>query len=623
MEGVIMCGVFFILSHKPINTVLAQKSLELLSHRGPDNVNYKNLMMTASRPFNVYMGHVRLAIVDQTSASNQPMHVKIGSKNYYVVFNGEIYNYKLIKNGLINRYDFKTDGDTEVILASYILDGEKSFEKFDGAWSIIIFDEEQQKVVLSRDRFGEKPLYISNQNDTEIIISSQLAPILNYSQLTDINEFELDATTVCGYHGDLQQTCFTSIQAVQSATNTVICHDRTMRNHARFSLATESYWRLGGFGTNFSNMVQDELSETVRNLVQECVLSRVPAEGNIAVSLSGGLDSNIIAQTLFERDIDFQPITHIFNDPALKSVDEKTEASLTSQILGKEQMYAEFDYSDTKNCLYVFEEKIRNYEYPISDIGFSGYAVYQKLRNENFKVVLEGQGADEIFGGYEAYHSPFTAISNGIMKNAVLYLRGLITMTDLTLKYANFQSLYTNFVSKAYKNKFRALGIDFTKNFQDYLVHREFQSLPSFRNRDTIVEFISGQILRNMTYLLYTGDRDSMLSSIESRLPFTNHKLAELSVQQPLEFFYHNGVLKRGLRKAFEPVIRKSVVYPNAKKIGYPDAFDYYMKVTDNLSKPVRNKLEKIYTNEQLDVIVNFDLTRQALARQFFINNFS
>ena len=191
-----MCGIAGYIGTKKINNLLINKSLDFLQNRGPDFKDVKNYSFYTPSLNNILFLHTRLGIIDLDKRSNQPFE----DSDYSIIFNGEIYNYLEIKNDLVSRgFKFRTTSDTEVLLKSYIAYGIGFLQKLEGMWSLAIFDKKKNKLILSRDRFGEKPLFYTIQSDG-IYFSSDIRVLKCLSEKNfDLNTSRLVKGVVCGY----------------------------------------------------------------------------------------------------------------------------------------------------------------------------------------------------------------------------------------------------------------------------------------------------------------------------------------------------------------------------------------------------------------------------------------
>lgn len=615
MEKHIVCGLFAVFSKSKIEQTKAKSCCRYLENRGPDNFGFEQI---SSNHMHTFLGHARLSIVDETSSSNQPFSLFFNSQTYTMIFNGELYNYLELKHLLADKYSYtcETSGDTEIILASYAFMGEACFNLFDGVWSVVILVG--NKIVVSRDRLGEKPLYKLETGDA-LIFSSQITPILEYVEHYELNFNEVNAVTLFGYHGDILETCFKSIYQVAAGTyETYTC------SFGRFTKrASALFWNITDYVHVHNSLQHNSEAEHLQDLIIDSVLARVPRDVPFSLTLSGGVDSTILAYILTQNHKKFETFTNVFSDKNFAYQNESVDVEKTVDELNLKANYVELSYNDPQYILQIYEEKINNYESPISDIGLSGYCVYNTIREHGFKVVLEGQGADEIFGGYESYRGPFTAMRSNLLTLAFRVLKNEVNRHEFILKYANIKRFYKYYITKTIQKRAHLLDIELSNNFIDYLVEREFTSLPDFRKRENINKFICAQIQRNLSYLLFTGDRDSMLHGVESRLPFTNHHLVEFALRQPSKFFMTNGILKVGLKKAVQNIVPSTKLYRQKRKIGYPDAFDHQLSSNTKFRSFFNNFLVDSQNRNSVCDIENINLYRPCVSRKLFLERFS
>ena len=379
-----MCGISGFISKKKIDLINIKKTLLLMRNRGPDNQsfyvdNYKNLFFG--------LLHARLSILDVEKRSNQPFE----DEPYKLIYNGEIYNYLEIKKELIKKnYKFKTQSDTEVLLKSYIEYGEKCVNYFDGMWSFCIWDSNKKKMFLSRDIFGEKPLYYIKNNNS-FIFGSEIKFIKSLlNEQLALNKIKINDFLFNGYKSlnKKNDTFYKKIISLEPGNNLVIDQNFRQKKY--------KFWRP----QKKNNFYKDynEIVESTREILIKTVKSRMQSDVPLAFCLSGGVDSSglvSIAKKILNKKVycfslidtdqrynEFKNIEKIQNDLKIK-VDFIKFGNFKKDFLNK-----------TKSLIDYHDRLISTISYYIQSY------LYNVMSRKNFKVSISGTGADEIFTGY-------------------------------------------------------------------------------------------------------------------------------------------------------------------------------------------------------------------------------
>ena len=371
-----MCGVLGIIGpNNPINSNWVKNNISKISHRGPDNEG-----IWSSNDNFVVLGHTRLSIIDLSPKNNQPL--KDAESKVCITFNGEIYNYVELRNELIKLGNkFNTNGDTEVLLKSYIEWKEKCFDKIEGMYAFCICDQKRNKIFLVRDQYGQKPLYFKYSNDV-LKFGSELEVFLKDVD-TKINIKNLNKFL---YNG------FVKNESLVDNLKQVPPGHYLEFNYYKKILNCTKYWELPT-GNN-SKFDDNEILELIKKSLKKQLRSDVPA----AFLLSGGIDSSLIvglASEIAEKKIR----TFTVSNNASSSVQESENAKIISNIYQTDHenlKIDEFELSNFFNILNKFSEPI------IDSSVIPTYSIYNKIKNE-CKVVFGGDGGDEIFGGYNHF----------------------------------------------------------------------------------------------------------------------------------------------------------------------------------------------------------------------------
>ena len=564
-----MCGIAGILNfdQSKINPELANGIKKSLEHRGPDfsKVDYINE--------NVALIHTRLSIIDLDQRSNQPMHSK--DKRFSIVFNGEIYNFREIRKTLEEKgVRFITDGDTEVLLEGFVHYGSKILDLLRGQFAFAIYDSLKGSFFLARDRVGIKPLYFSLLDDV-FIFSSELKAI----EMSGIIPFNADYDSYISYLRHLSvPSCNTgnkNISKLEPGQYLVINKEK--------SILKNQYWDPFSFEVDHS-ITENEAILKIEELLFESVEYRKVSDVEVGLFLSGGLDSSLIGKIMNKDtnsdvksfNIDYQEHFHGYEG-------EVDEARFAASHIGVNLIEDKIQYSD-------FKEIIDNYSFYQDDlvgdeVGIPLYFLGKSAKDNGIKVVQVGEGADELFYGYDHWIR-FMKLNN--------FLRPI---TKSRSNGFNFKSHRGNMLSNILLNRTSfaggALGFNlpeinnllFEGITQDYeLIHFVDNKWDEyFSNKNSYLSkwmtLIDLQI-RLPELLLMRMDKLVMQSSIEARVPFLDHKLIEFVLSVPESIIFDKNNTKPLLKKVASKHISKEIF--NRKKQGFRAPVGEWIKKDEN-----------------------------------------
>jgi len=540
-----MCGISGIISkyNKKNELEKIKEMNDLISHRGPDDEGFFN---TSSVSF----GHRRLSILDLSNHGHQPMHYM---DKYVITYNGEIYNYIEIKKELLEEgYQFISDTDTEVILASYDKWGEECVNKFNGMWAFAIYDKNKNIIFCSRDRFGIKPFYYANIDDN-FIFGSEIKQILPFLKNRYVNNDILLDYLKYNLLEHTNETFFENIYKLEPLHNLV------------YDLNTHQYTKYKYFDIIYDESIAKLSSETENiNILEESlnnsILLRLRSDVQVASCLSGGLDSSTIVAIASRRYKFTKSFAAIHAKSSDINNDESKYAKEVSNYLNVDLNIIEPSNSD---FLTNIDEVIYTQEEPFGGPSiFMQYFVMRQAKYKNYKVMLDGQGGDETLFGYEKY---FTFYFSNLLREGKIfqYIKNLLELH--TFKSQKKEIL---------KNSFIYLFKDKTLIFEDYIKHKnnnikikhnidrikylfEFKSFKDFQKREIIY--------KNIPKLLRYEDKNSMRHSIETRLPFLDFTFVTtaLSIDDNLKF--KDNYLKYLLRKIGEKYLPKNIIWRKNK----------------------------------------------------------
>ena len=502
-----------------------------IKHRGPDG---------KGEYFGDKIGlcHRRLSIIDTSEAGAQPMSYM---NRYIGIFNGEIYNYKEIRKELKDRgYNFQSKTDTEVLLAAYDYYREECCEKMNGMWAFLIYDKKENQLFISRDRFGVKPLFYYVGKDY-ILFASEIKALLCDARIKRIaNEEIVYDFLVDGFIDHTDQSFFKGIHKVPAGSYCVIDIDELKKPDFQKFYSSD-------FINVDNDMLIDEATEKFRKLFVNSIRVRLRSDVPIGTCLSGGLDSSSIVSTVYRFNSNRGIKQHTFSFcPQDEKISEKRyidEVIKDTQI--QEHYVDDSEFSITDD----YEQFIKAQDEPFMTMSmFAGYLVYKEAKKNNIKVLLDGQGADEILCGYRKsrvyylkdlikHYKYLTAMKEFVLSISQIKTTSSIKSDSAKLKKIIFKSkrndkVGSQYLNKTFTNKFQSKNFYFDSDFQRVNVNHI--SLP--------------QLLRYV-------DRNSMSVSVESRLPFLDYMLVDYVAKMPLSLKIHNGYSKY--------IMRRSLPMPN------------------------------------------------------------
>ena len=562
-----MCGIagVFAPGRRPAIDAL-NAMLSSMTHRGPDDFGTQTLAGAQ-----LLFGHLRLSIIDLSPLGHQPM--TLADRKVWIVYNGEVYNFREIRADLQKHgWSFRSDSDTEVVLAAYCQWGLDAVNRFRGMFAFAIWDEDKDELHLCRDRFGVKPLYYSIRNGTLAFASEIKA--LNVAAQTDRC---IDPVSILEYlqygYVSAPRSIFADVKTVRPGT---ICSiDRSLR------LREREYWRArdlydghaaAALRQELQALPEDKLLDRVENSLQKAFEYRMVADVPVGVFLSGGIDSSLVAALLARRSgLGLRTFTIGFGT---SEFDETRYARAVAESLGTEHV----EYIVSHQAALELVAEIPNItDEPIGDSSVIPTLMVSRLARQHVKVALSADGADELFGGYAryAYCGDFLDRSS-LMKAMYRLSANLIEQLPPTLINAAYS------VSRAGGPKFAAINdklrkfVRMTRARESFDVYEaaisEWSAEDAARlarlpqdstSARTAFDAVTGAGVRDrfmhfdMTRympgdLLTKVDRASMYVSLEAREPFLDHEAAQLAAALPLSWKMRGRQNKYVLRRLLQ-----------------------------------------------------------------------
>jgi asparagine synthase (glutamine-hydrolysing) len=489
---------------------LVREMVQLMAHRGPDSAGYWQNNW-------VKFGHSRLAIVDKSSLSDQPMIDNLGNA---LTFNGEIYNFRDLRNQLIDQYktEFKTLGDAEVLLRGLSLEGIDFVNKIDGDFAFAFYSSSEGVVYLTRDRFGIKPLYWHNDNQC-IVFASEVKPILLAGVSAEVNPVALRQYLQFRYVRSRDQTLFKSINRVEPG--------QWVRISKTGEVFKNQYWQLQDLSTKgINNYSQDGFE----NLLAKSISRR--AHDDTSVLLSGGIDSSAIAITAVKNGStnSFTLNTGTNAQDLFAAKEVANQLKINNHVIAGDSL----DADSITQSIYSLEEPIGD-----SIIGPT-LQLFKEVAMQG-KVSLSGEGADELFGSY-AHHNILKILDRFFLNGSNAFSS---LMDIIPLKILDFINPYPSKVSDAFvlrakeciktnslKKRHTLLSSLLTEAEVDRVIALQTESIvePEFTSWIDCVKYDVLHWLPN--YNLLRVDKLSMQSSHEVRLPYLDHNFFQYVFSQ-------------------------------------------------------------------------------------------
>ena len=550
-----MCGITGIYAFNQVGSfymINMAKAIDNLARRGPDARGY-------FLDEYIGLGHRRLSIIDTAYVSNQPMYDE--TNRYVLVFNGEIFNYKELKKELLNKgIQFRTESDTEVLLQYYILEKEKCLSKFIGFFAFAIYDKEEKTLFVARDRMGVKPLLFYKDED-KFIFSSEMKSLLAYNIPK-----ELDEVSVFEY---LQLNYVPKEYSIFKNIHRLLPGEYILVKEKQITI--KRYYEIPYSEKNLNKIISfEESKEKLLELLDDSVRLRLISDVPLGAFLSGGTDSSAVVAlasrhtnylntfSIGFKDEPFFDETKYANLVAKKFNTNHTVFSLTNQDL-HEHIFEVLDYLDE----------------PFADSSALPFYILSKRTSGKVKVALSGDGADEIFAGYNKYYGEYEIRQGGWRAEVLKTLYPVLNQLPKSRNgfFSNKIRQYHRFAEgarmTAKERYWRWSTISSEKNIQQ-LFSKEFikkMDVSEYRNRKSectknISEpgSLNEVLLSDATMvlpdnMLFKADMMSMASGLEVREPFLDHRLVDFSFSLPVEYKIDAQLKKKIVRESFKDIL--------------------------------------------------------------------
>ena len=576
-----MCGICgqVRFDGQPANPDLVLEMRNSLRHRGPDD---EGLWHADFEGGGIAVGHTRLSIIDLTPQGHQPLFDI--SHRYCIVYNGEIYNYKELKDSLTKKgYAFKTRTDTEVVLNAYIEYDTKCLDLFNGMYAFAIWDNKKKSLFCGRDRLGIKPFYYKWQDNTFYFASEIKALLLSSKGACEPNHSAVYDYLSLGLMHYRQQTFFKHIHQLPAGCFLLLDHS---------GLSTQRYWHLPEEDTGGQYLRDlDEL----KTLFNDAVKLRLRSDVPLGILLSGGLDSSSITAMAARNNgtspaaFSLQFDNHDFDESShAKMVASHCNTNLRILKPQGQGLWEELDHLIKAQDAPTHAPEV-----------YSNWCMMRAVAQCNIKVLLSGQGGDELFAGYNWY--PKYLLASLVRKGKLYYLMLALaqlpknfpnsnTSGYLTLTGTMLHALLPTAIKVKLKPELRCLDKILQRQVRRHLRKRDSENLRLIDPAGLEEKLNNDLNYCNIPHYLHYEDANSMAFGIEERVPFLDHRLVEwahrLTTYQKIE----NGVSKSPLRKIMKEFLPEQIV--NRKdKMGLSAPRDQWLR--DELRIPITELFSK------------------------------
>jgi len=518
-----------------------------LQHRGPDD-------QSTYVDDEVSLGHRRLSIIDLSPAGRQPKCNE--DESIWIVFNGEIYNFQEIRATLEKSgHQFSSDTDTEVIIHAYEEWGTSCVERFNGMWAFAIYDKNKGILFFSRDRFGVKPLYFC-RNEKGLVFSSEIKGILQHPIRCAANEKAIYDFLALGFVDHLQQTFFQDIDRLMPGESMIY-------SFSQGSMEKFRWYELNQVPAGMEKMTEEEAAKRIRELFEDSVRYRLISDVPVGSCLSGGIDSSSIVHAMRKNSETSEIKTFSMVFPGKK----QDESSFINEVVTATKVEAYNVSPSTEDLLRDLYDLIRTQEEPFGSLSIYGqYKVMQLANRSGMKVLLDGQGSDEIFAGYFIYYKYyfFESLLHLRMGEAIETAKRMNSKLQDILLFPAMTILSTLGLSQGILRNLWLSRLKYLKGFDEVVLANPLTDRGFDLNRALYSDLISYSIPQLLRY----EDKNSMRWSIESRVPFLDYRLVELAMSLPSGYKIRLGTTKYILRKAMKGLVSDRILN-RRDKIGF------------------------------------------------------
>jgi asparagine synthase (glutamine-hydrolysing) len=509
-----MCGLLVVYRPGGIDREEPRRLLEMLDHRGPDA---SGLWLSDDR--RLALGHTRLKIIDLSEAANQPMLSSDG--RWALIYNGEIVNFRDVRAAYRGPWQFRTSGDTEVLLASFAQRGAAAMDDWVGMFAFALLDREKERLYLVRDRFGIKPFYWTRLSDGGIAAASEIPPLLDLVSRVAADDSTIRTYLETGLYDTGVNTFFSGIRALEPGCIAEL-------DLKTGELSERRWYRLGEHVPDLTGASEQELLERGSALVETAIRDHLIADVGVGLNVSGGVDSSVLVGLAAPTIKDLHVFTQDFEPPYSEAPWVRkvaNGANLHLCKLGRRDIEASLDWT------------VRRQAEPFGGVTVAGYdSIYRAAGTAGVTVLLDGNGVDECFLGYTKYR-------NGEAR------------PDAGLAIDGTEAVATGAIAPRLKRDASPIvlqnhGVEFGD---------PAKAMAAF-------DLLTAKIPRGLRF----NDRMSMGRSKELRVPFLDHRLVEFGFGVPTRHLLAGGQTKSLFRKIARQWISDEIANAEKRSVQSP-----------------------------------------------------
>ncbi|HEV8722973.1 MAG TPA: asparagine synthase (glutamine-hydrolyzing) [Candidatus Binatia bacterium] len=565
-----MCGIYgYVSRNDKINPEMLRAMGRALAHRGPDD---EGEMIQNTGAVSAGLGHKRLSIIDLSQAGKQPMANE--DETLWITLNGEIYNYQELRNELEDKgHRFRSRSDTEVVVHLYEESGTRCLDKLSGMFAFAIWDSKKKSLFLARDRVGKKPLHYC-ATDGGIIFASEIKALLQHPGVSH----DLDLKALSKYlsyeYVPAPDTIFRSIKKLEPGHYLL---------HENGESHCFPYWQIPIEDDPATNRSEADYTEELRELLERAVRRRLVADVPVGLFVSGGLDSGIVAAFAARARDHLQCFSVGFDEP---SFDESAYSKQVAASLGIKHHLKVFDANE---MLRLVPELPQILDEPLADPSILPLFLLSRFASERMKVVLSGDGGDELFAGYQTFqaHKLMTYFSAlpGFIKQSIKTISSHLPVSHgyLSTDYKLKQFLKGDGASA--ETRFFLWRGAFGNNEKNDLltpdIRRELAGHDAYEDVDRYIrESGLTKELERILYLamklylqdnnLVTVDRASMANGLEVRCPLLDKDVVEFVCRLPMNYKLNGFTTKYLLKRSAAGMLPRNIIYRQKRGFGIP-----------------------------------------------------